>query len=142
MQPVVEGQVGSFDFVALLIQLTAGATLLSAATTVVDFLARYVMPHKEYYGRFMDQRTQMQRVLECDQLTDDQLKEALAARRLPAGGDRTQQILILTQDGFEPANPNMELSLPSTARETPARTPRGGGSPAQGEMRTELLGVA
>eukprot|EP01006_Ploeotia_vitrea_P063771 TRINITY_DN86223_c0_g1_i1.p1 TRINITY_DN86223_c0_g1~~TRINITY_DN86223_c0_g1_i1.p1 ORF type:complete len:439 (-),score=5.28 TRINITY_DN86223_c0_g1_i1:167-1483(-) len=50
---VQSGQLGVFDFVTLLIQLTSALTLLAVSRTVVDQLATKVMPHRSLYKPYM-----------------------------------------------------------------------------------------
>jgi len=52
-----EGTVGTFDFQTLLINLIAGAALVSLATVAVDLIALYVLPQKTTYREYMLEET-------------------------------------------------------------------------------------
>jgi len=46
------GTIGKFDFQTLLINIIAGAALVSLSTVAVDILAVYLLPQKAVYGNF------------------------------------------------------------------------------------------
>jgi hypothetical protein len=46
---VISGQIGSFDFQVLLVQLTTSLALIKVATTVVDLIAIRLLPRKGLY---------------------------------------------------------------------------------------------
>jgi hypothetical protein len=52
------GTIGKFDFQTMLINIIAGAALLSLVTYIVDFLAKYTLPERELYRAYMIQPTE------------------------------------------------------------------------------------
>jgi len=55
---VLTGQIGSFDFQALLLQLTTSLTLIKLATVIVDQIAMYILPKKSLYKAAKYERTE------------------------------------------------------------------------------------
>ena len=49
---IVLGKVGKFDFQTMLINIIAGAALISLSTVAVDIIAVYLLPQKKFYGNF------------------------------------------------------------------------------------------
>jgi len=114
LQTIVAGSVGQFSALAILLQFTAGVALLATAGTAVNLLATWVMPNKAYYKRFMCQSTDMNAVMRCAGLSDEELEQVLLERNLPRGGDRVQKIITLTADAYAPTSSESNQEIQSS----------------------------
>ena len=101
---VVSGQLGQFDFSALLTTLTTSLTLLAVATTIVQFLALYVSKQKIFYKDMIyDESVDFSELEQFHWNNDTNTLKALQRecrhQNLPAGGSRETLIVrLFTED--------------------------------------------
>jgi len=95
------GQLATFDFTNMLIQLTTSLALLAVATTVVNLLAQYVLKYSPFYKRAMYTTSpDFSDLRAANHLTDDELQGHLRHMSLSTRGDRVSQIMRLLSAGW------------------------------------------
>ena len=95
---VVSGQLGQFDFSALLTTLTTSLTLLAVATTIVQFLALYVSKQKQFYEDMIyDKSVDFSELEQSEWYTKtlEELQKECRDEQLTAGGSRETLIVRL-----------------------------------------------
>ncbi|CAE7881115.1 p2xA [Symbiodinium microadriaticum] len=105
------GQLATFDFTQLLLQLTTSLTLLALATVGVNIMAQYVLRYRHYYSEALYDRTaDFDNISFLEQKSDEELRQELRDRNLPASGPRERMILRLMEYGYRPnATPSLSF---------------------------------
>ncbi|CAE7340804.1 p2xA [Symbiodinium sp. CCMP2456] len=105
------GQLATFDFTQLLLQLTTSLTLLALATVGVNIMAQYVLRYRHYYSEALYDRTaDFDNISFLERQSDEQLRQELRDRNLPASGPRERMILRLMEYGYRPtATPSLSF---------------------------------
>jgi len=94
------GRLAVFDLQTLLLTLTTSLALLAVGSTIVKYLAIYVLKHRPYYKEMMYQiSADLSDVRDLERLSDSELLAMIQQRGLPEGGTRTQQILRILSHG-------------------------------------------
>lgn len=113
------GRLGVFDLQTLLLTLTTSLTLLAIGSTVVKYLAMYILKQRTYYKEMLIQvSADMSDVRDLEELPPEQLEEAMRQKGLPLVGSRVQRILALLDaadpGSGSPAEP--QVAAPGQAR--------------------------
>jgi len=105
------GQLATFDFTQLLLQLTTSLTLLALATVGVNILAQYVLRYRHYYSEALYDRTaDFDNISFLERQSDDRLRQELRERNLQETGTRERMILRLLDYGYRPSStPNLSF---------------------------------
>jgi len=96
------GELASFDFTNLLLQLTTSLTLFAVVSVAMNFLAQYVLAYSRFYKHLMYQVSHdFSNIRDCHELTDEQVDLELTNRGASTHGDRVERVLRLLEHGWQ-----------------------------------------